>query len=263
MMCKLFFNFTCNRFQSKCISSFRAEIRTCFSPWTWAGLRHSKFLSWEIVNLQQMWVLKGEYELFFESVDLTLPKVRWQSAETPRWESWPPRQEECLSHTPSTCHTCTAFVFSPLSRRLYRRNTTCAMMIHVCTAHHRCQAQSTAHGTEQTHGKHSCVTFFLSFVLFFSFIRNIFLSFVTFFSFIRNFFLPFIRTFFFMRTFFFFHWFFFFSCFIRTFFFLFHSYLFFFLFHSHLFFLFHSYFFSCFIRTFFLFIRNFFFSFHS
>ena len=43
MMCKLFFNFTCNRFQSKCISSFRAEIRTCFSPWAWAGLRHSKF----------------------------------------------------------------------------------------------------------------------------------------------------------------------------------------------------------------------------
>ena len=45
----------------------------------------------------------------------------------------------------------------PLSRRsqrVYRRNTTCTMIIHVRTAHHRCQAQSVAQDAQQIHGKH-------------------------------------------------------------------------------------------------------------
>ena len=63
---------------------------------------------------QQMRISKGEVRTVFESVDLTLPtflSVSWQTVKTPRW-CWPPRQEECLSHTPSTCHTYTALAFS-------------------------------------------------------------------------------------------------------------------------------------------------------
>ena len=52
MMCRLFFNLTCNCFQSKCFF-VRVEIRTCRA---WAGL-------------------KDEYELF-ESVEPTLPRLR-------------------------------------------------------------------------------------------------------------------------------------------------------------------------------------------
>ena len=55
----VFFNLTCNCFQSK-LFVVRAEIGTCR---TWAGLP------------QQMWISKGEYELF-ESVEPTLPRVR-------------------------------------------------------------------------------------------------------------------------------------------------------------------------------------------
>ena len=37
---------------------------------------------------------------------------------------------------------------------MYRRNTTCTTIIHVRTAHPRCQAQIVAQDTEQKHGKH-------------------------------------------------------------------------------------------------------------
>ena len=54
------------------------------------------------------------------------------------------------------CHSTALVVFSLLShrcQRVYRRNTTCTMIVHVRTAHHRCQAQSVAQDTEQKHGK--------------------------------------------------------------------------------------------------------------
>ena len=52
-----------------------------------------------------------------------------------------------------------------------RRNTTCTMIIHVRTVHHRCQAQSVAQDTEQKHGKHFflfCPFFLFPFFFLFS-----------------------------------------------------------------------------------------------
>ena len=60
MMCRLFFNLTCNCFQSKLFLVRAGDPRTCRA---WAGLP------------QQVWVSKDEYELF-ESVEQTLPGVR-------------------------------------------------------------------------------------------------------------------------------------------------------------------------------------------
>ena len=48
---------------------------------------------------------------------------------------------------------------------MYRRNTTCTMIIHVRTAHHRCLAQSVAQDTEQMHGKHGSGALLSSFPL--------------------------------------------------------------------------------------------------
>ena len=51
---------------------------------------------------------------------------------------------------------------------MYRRNTTCTMIIHVRTAHHRCQAQCVAQDTKQKHGTHFFSFYFcLSFPFFF------------------------------------------------------------------------------------------------
>ena len=48
---------------------------------------------------------------------------------------------------------------------MYRRNTTCTMIIHVRTAHRRCQAQIVAQDTEQKHGKHGSGALLSSFPL--------------------------------------------------------------------------------------------------
>ena len=48
---------------------------------------------------QQMWISKGEYELFFK-VLIRHFLCSWQSAKTPGGGSFGhPRQERCLSHT--------------------------------------------------------------------------------------------------------------------------------------------------------------------
>ena len=59
-MCRLFFNLTCNCFQSKLFVDRAGDPRTRRA---WAGLP------------QEMWISKDEYELF-ESVEPTLPRVR-------------------------------------------------------------------------------------------------------------------------------------------------------------------------------------------
>ena len=53
---------------------------------------------------QQMRISKGEYELFLKVL-------------ISRWRKLAPSSGECLSHTPSTCHTCTALAFSLYTRR--------------------------------------------------------------------------------------------------------------------------------------------------
>ena len=81
------------------------------------GHRHWRWTRWEFLPAGVD--LKGRVRTVFESVDLTLPafwSVSWQSAKT-LWWSWTPRQEECLSHIPSTCHICTALAFSLHTRR--------------------------------------------------------------------------------------------------------------------------------------------------
>ena len=66
---------------------------------------------------------------------------------------------ECLCltiHIATALHLLLSVFFSRRWQRVYRRNTTCTMIIHVCTAHHRCQAQNVEQDTEQKHGKHGC-----------------------------------------------------------------------------------------------------------
>ena len=60
----------------------------------------------------------------------------------------------CLTiHIVTALHLLLSVFFSRRWQRVYRRNTTCTMIIHVRTAHRRCQAQIVAQDTEQKHGK--------------------------------------------------------------------------------------------------------------
>ena len=87
MMCRLFFNLTCNCFQSKLFLVRAGDPRTCRA---WAGLP------------QQMWISKNEYELF-ESVEPALSGVQECAEVAERQDAkW---REECLC---LTIHNATA-----------------------------------------------------------------------------------------------------------------------------------------------------------
>ena len=99
---------------------------------------------------QQMWISKGEYELFFK-VLIRHFLCSWQSAKTPGGGSFGhPRQRECLSHTPSTCHTCTTLVLSH-SRTL--SHDVLHNPLSGSSVNERC-----AQDTEQKHGKSHLMT---------------------------------------------------------------------------------------------------------
>ena len=129
MICRLVFNLTCNCFQSK-LFVVRTKIRmTGLSRAAWQAV-------WQAVRWclpQQMWISKGEYELFFK-VLIRHFLCSWQSAKTPGGGSFGhPRQEECLSHTHHPhCHS-TALVFSLYTRRDIDSDDSYAYpLIHVC-----------------------------------------------------------------------------------------------------------------------------------
>ena len=109
----------------------------------------------------------------------------WQSAKTPGGGSFGhPRQEECLCltiHIATALHFCFQSSLVVVDSVCTDVNTTCTMIIHVRTAHHRCQAQSVGQDTERKHGKHS--PFFSSFLSSFLFLSPFFIMFSTFSSF--------------------------------------------------------------------------------
>ena len=64
-----------------------------------------------------------------------------------------PRQEECLGHTPSTCHTYTALAFSLYTGRDIDSDDSHASSLSGSSGNESC-----AQDTEQIHGKHSVVS---------------------------------------------------------------------------------------------------------
>ena len=69
-------------------------------------------------------------------------------------------------HMPQHCICCFQSSLSSFTVCVCRRNTTCTMIIHVRTAHHRCQALSVAQDTEHIHGKHGSEALLSPFPLF-------------------------------------------------------------------------------------------------
>ena len=122
MICRLVFTLTCNCFQSK-LFVVRSKIRMSGLSWAaWQAVYHSRCGS------------RRASTNCFQSVDIRHFLCSWQSAKTPGGGSFGhPRQEECLSHTPSTCHTCTTLVFSLYTGRDIDSDDSYARpLIHVC-----------------------------------------------------------------------------------------------------------------------------------
>ena len=77
----------------------------------WCGLESATRLGWSESLISSRCESRRvsskncfEFVNFCESVDEALPRICCSRQVVVR--CWPPRQEECLSHTPSTCHTC-------------------------------------------------------------------------------------------------------------------------------------------------------------
>ena len=164
MICRLVFNLTCNCFQSK-LFVVRTKIRMSDLSrvaWraAWWGC-HSRCGS------------RKASTNCFQSVDQTL-LVQLAERQDARWSSFGhPRQEECLSHTPSTCHTRTTLVFS--HSRTLPHDVLHSPSVSSKRSYIRC-----AQDTEQKHGKHlslpslSPFFFFLLFSLFSPFLPSLF-----------------------------------------------------------------------------------------